>query len=136
NWTFPGRGIEPKEPIADYFMSKGNFLMTSSFAMDSFIARNIMFDEEVKKFQDFDFLLRAEQAKFFIAVDLRPGYVYHDEHQEGRLSRGDLYGEHLVWIMKNPYLSDRGMNCPEFRRHLRVRFSAASRTRRATAFRF
>jgi hypothetical protein len=48
----------------------------------------------------------------------------------------DLQNRVLVLTADPNAVSTLRMNSPEFRRHLRVRFSAASRNRRATTFRF
>lgn len=48
-----------------------------------------------------------------------------DFKKRGRILKVILFGSYA-----------KGVNSPEFRRHPRVRFSAASRTRLATAFRF
>jgi glycosyltransferase involved in cell wall biosynthesis len=107
SWHFPARPPETGAEIGDYILGKGNFILTSALSMPVDIARRVRFDPAVSKFQDLDFLLRAQWLKIPVSVDLRPGYLYHDAGAEDRLSSGDRYGVYAEWIGHYPYISDR-----------------------------
>lgn len=107
SWNFPRRKIEQGEDVADYILAGGNLLMTTSLSMPTTIARKIMFDPDVRKFQDFDFLIRARSRGVNIFVDMKSGYIYHDEDVDQRLSTGRNYESYIRWVQEHPSLNDR-----------------------------
>jgi glycosyltransferase involved in cell wall biosynthesis len=50
------------EKMSDYMIVSGQTAQTSTLFMKTAVARNIMFDPTLRRHQDWDFILRAEQA--------------------------------------------------------------------------
>lgn len=107
SWIFPRRTMYVGESLTDYILSAGNLLMTSSFSMETSTARKVMFDPDVTKFQDFDFLVRARSKGVSAFVDSKVGYVYHDEDSDKRLSSGSSFSKYVSWIEGYNYLDKR-----------------------------
>ncbi|PWE55059.1 hypothetical protein DEM27_16550 [Metarhizobium album] len=104
-WVFPRRAMKAEEDVASFFMTDGNFLLTSSLAMQTRTAAELLFDPDIEKFQDLDFLMRAEKQGYRIDVLLQPGYIYHDEEKEGRLSHDIDFSRHAAWADRNVLLT-------------------------------
>lgn len=104
-WPFPRRTMKTPEDVASFFMTEGNFLLTSSLAMQTATAAGLLFDPAIGKFQDLDFLMRAEERGHRIDVLLQPGFIYHDEEREGRLSHDIDFSRHAAWADRNKLLT-------------------------------
>ncbi|CAN7321019.1 glycosyltransferase [Rhizobium sp. LjRoot30] len=104
-WRFPRRSMRAQEDVASFFMAGGNFLLTSSLAMQAATALDLLFDPDIDKFQDLDFLMRAEKRGYRIDILLQPGFIYHDEENEGRLSHDIDFSRHAAWVSRNRLLT-------------------------------
>ena len=102
-WPFPKRGPTAGERLARYFFSDGNFISTSAIVAATHICRSVRFDEAVTKFQDLDFLMRAQAQGFEIGFIEDALYTYHDTPSPTRLSRGRCFEDHAGWANAYPH---------------------------------
>ncbi len=95
--VFPHALLRPDENMAEYFFSRGCNCSTSAIVVRADIARRVRFTPGLPKFQDNDFLIRAQAAGFAISMINRPLFVWHDSHETGRISRGGNYAQQMQW---------------------------------------
>lgn len=83
--------------MAHWFLSQRGTYQTSGLLLPTKLARELLFDERLRRHQDWDFLLRLE--KFGATVDYVHEClsVYHDEDDVGRLSRVRSAEPTLTW---------------------------------------
>ncbi len=62
----PSQGISPGESVSNYLFAEKGLMQTSTLLLPTFLARDIWFDEDLVRHQDYDFCLRLEAngAKF------------------------------------------------------------------------
>lgn len=113
-WTFPARGPSPDEELAEYFFCDGNFISSSAIAGRSYILKEILFEPTLKKNQDLDFIIRAQKLGYKIGYIKEPRFVYHDEHDEFRISKNYDF----------EYLANWGKCYPNFTEKSRLAFFA------------
>ena len=65
NWVKiqPSRGIDEREPISDYLFANNGFIPTPSIFVTASLAKRCLFDENLKRHQDYDFLFKLEEEK-------------------------------------------------------------------------
>ncbi len=95
--VFPHSLLERSENISEYFFSRGCNCSTSAIVVRTDIARQVRFAPGLPKFQDNDFLIRAQAAGAKIAMIDQPLFVWHDAHESGRISRGGNYEQQMEW---------------------------------------
>lgn len=67
----PKRSIEPWEKVSDYLFVNNGFIQTSSILIDRNTCLKCMFDETLRRHQDYDFLFKAESIiERFVYVDI------------------------------------------------------------------
>ena len=102
----PSRAIKSSERVGDYLLLNGGAMQTSSLGMSRSLALQVMFDGNLKRFQDYDFVLRAEQAGvrfFFIEETL---VIMTSADQSNRISNSYDYAYALNWLRDHrQYLS-------------------------------
>lgn len=77
----PSRDIQEGESVFDFILSDQVFCQTSSYIMKSEIAQAIMFDEDLKRHQDYDFFIRAHMIspwKYFTNYDVQVNWTRAD----------------------------------------------------------
>ena len=84
---FPYRSPGAGEPIDEYIFCHGNYLSSSALFLSTKAAREIRFTDNLAKNQDLDFIVRAWQRGYKVIFEEEPLYIYHDELNEGRVSR-------------------------------------------------
>jgi glycosyltransferase involved in cell wall biosynthesis len=58
----PARGIQPDESIGDYLFVNDGLMQTSGLVMSRSLALSVPFDEGLMKHQDYDLVIRLQQA--------------------------------------------------------------------------
>lgn len=100
--VYPKRGLFENEDISEYLIVSGGSMQTSSLFMYTEFAKEILFDASLKRFQDYDFIIRAgkyNKAKFkYINLTL---VEMTDLDVGGRISHSTNPIHGLVWIEKN-----------------------------------
>jgi glycosyltransferase involved in cell wall biosynthesis len=77
---YPLKGLNEIEPVADYLLLNQGTIQTSSIVMKTNIALEHLFDESLKRFQDYDFVINLDLN------NIRPMFIpevmviMHDEH--------------------------------------------------------
>mgnify|MGYP000069989007 CR=1 FL=1 len=96
--VFPKRAKGQSESVADYLFLSAGSMQTSTLMICTELARNIRFNPSLKRFQDYDFVIRAEsQGAAFRYVDLVTVYQL-DCDQENRISNSYDYKAARDWI--------------------------------------
>jgi amylovoran biosynthesis glycosyltransferase AmsB len=83
--------------ISEYLFLEDGFIQTSTIFCSAEIAKQIMFNENFKRHQDYDFVLRASNMGFkfhFIPQDL----VVYRADSEINLNKGEGYMYSKVWL--------------------------------------
>ena len=106
-WIFPKEMLQPHEGIADYVFVRGNFLLCSSIVVQTQVAQKVHFREKLGKFQDTEFLIRAQLSGFPVRTIPSALFIYHDEDTHGRLSRNREFDLHLNWASESGLLNRR-----------------------------
>ncbi len=105
-WSFATIAKTEFETIGQYIIVNGNFLLTSGFIVPASIVQHVCFDVSTPKFQDLDFLLRAEAAGYEIEIIPQPLYIYHDEESDHRISRGRNADADVSWAKSHPNIDE------------------------------
>ena len=96
-FVFPSLLLQPDDNISEYFFSRGCNCSTSSIVARRDVARSVRFAPGLPKFQDNDFLIRAQASGAKIGMLEEPLFLWHDASEAGRLSRGDDYERQMAW---------------------------------------
>lgn len=86
----PPRGIMENERVGDYLFANGGSIGTPGIVMNREFASEIRFDPQCIKHQDYDLLLRAEQAGAKFRFIKKPLWT-----REYRMSGNHVGGQHL-----------------------------------------
>ncbi|MCC0177747.1 glycosyltransferase family 2 protein [Waterburya agarophytonicola K14] len=96
--VLPRRGKKPQETIADYFWLGDGETLTSTLLVSRSLAVAHLFQTNLRKHQDLDFVLNLDfQGAEFIFVP-QPLTIWHNEYRSDRISRLNDYQLSLDWI--------------------------------------
>jgi glycosyltransferase involved in cell wall biosynthesis len=95
--VFPHSLLGPDENMAEFFFSRGCNCSTTAIVVRADVARNVRFTPGLPKFQDNDFLIRAQAAGEKICMVNNPLFLWHDASETGRISRGGNYEQQMAW---------------------------------------
>ncbi len=95
--VFPASQFQSNENIAEYFFSRGCNCSTTSIVVRKEIAQRIRFTPGLPKFQDNDFLIRAQAGGANIKMLEDALFIWHDATEEGRISRRNDYNQQMAW---------------------------------------
>jgi glycosyltransferase involved in cell wall biosynthesis len=85
----PIRGIIDGEHIAEYLFSNHGMMQTSTMLVNAKIAREVMFDEELIRHQDFDFVLRLiPKTKVHYIDEALVTINWHDNTLKQQMQKG------------------------------------------------
>ncbi|WP_219013029.1 glycosyltransferase family 2 protein [Shewanella algae] len=98
--VYPTRGLRQHERLSDYLLVNGGTIQTSTIVIKSKVAKKVLFDDTLVRFQDYDFVVSLEKygaiSKFIDEV-----LVYmHDDDQLGRISNSYDPKPAIYWIEK------------------------------------
>lgn len=90
------RAMSQNESVSDYILMSGNAIQTSTLLMARSLATEVMFDERLRRHQDWDFIMRAEkQGVEFVYVD-KPLVKYRVTEQS--ISRSPDVAPTMAWL--------------------------------------
>lgn len=95
----PTKSIKQNERLASYLFVKGQSMYTPTIFMLKSAAKNLLFDDTIKRHQDFDFLLRAEKLGYKISNFDHFGAIVHWEDNDV-LKKGETWRFSLEWLEK------------------------------------
>lgn len=111
----PHRAVRKGETMASYLMCERGFVQTSGLVVPTDAARKVRYREDVRYGDDTDFAIRLELAGYTFVMADRPGVVWYDGPDPGRLSNTRLESGDLQWlydlkplISRQAYLGYRG----------------------------
>ena len=73
---FTARPVGEDETVIDYLLSTGYGAQTSTLVMTALSAKDILWDETLKRHQDYDFVIRYSR-KYKIFPRIKPTVIYH-----------------------------------------------------------
>jgi amylovoran biosynthesis glycosyltransferase AmsB len=83
--------------ISEYLFLEGGFIQTSTIFCSLKIAKSIMFQEQFKRHQDYDFVLRAySKGISFVFIDQE--LITYKEDTGPNLGKGEAYDFSLFWL--------------------------------------
>jgi glycosyltransferase involved in cell wall biosynthesis len=94
---FPHSLLGADENMSEYFFSRGCNCSTTAIVVRADVARKVRFTPGLPKFQDNDFLIRAQAAGAKISMVNSPLFNWHDASETGRISRGGNYDQQMAW---------------------------------------
>lgn len=96
-YVFPGPLLQPNENMSEYFFTRGCNCSTTAIVARRDTARSVRFTPGLAKFQDNDFLIRAQAAGARIGMLGDSLYLWHDVSEAGRISRSTGYQRQMAW---------------------------------------
>lgn len=92
--------------IVDYLFSyryglKSGFIQTSTLFGSKNIFKEVPFDNELVKHQDWDWVIQASVKGISFKHIKKPLVIYHNEEQANRVGRSGTYKFSMEWIEKN-----------------------------------
>lgn len=80
--VMPMQGIASNQRISDYLFVQGGVIFTPTILVKSFLAKSVEFNEELRRHQDYDFLLRCEVKNIKIGFTNKPTVIVHWENND------------------------------------------------------
>jgi len=98
--VFPLSAIKPGEKVGDYLFVNRGCMQTSTLFMHLPLAQHVLFDETLKRFQDFDFVIRLQVAgaKFVFLPKIL--CFMCDDDAGNRISNNVSYEPSIYWLNK------------------------------------
>lgn len=103
-WLRPSRAIGPAERVAEYMFINNNFIQTSTIVIETEFARQVRFDDGLRKGQDLDFCLRLASAGAEFEMYPEPLSIWNDVSEAGRTSRERGYEQPEHWLRSHEHL--------------------------------
>jgi glycosyltransferase involved in cell wall biosynthesis len=125
----PMQPYDSKNLIDDYLLVENGTMQTSSLFMHRSFANKIMFDPTLKRFQDFDFIIRASKifGANFVFVDKILVEMGSDD-KGNRISSSTDHIPALYWLTKvSPMLSEKSKAVFAFNRLINYASNNVSR---------
>ena len=119
--VFPARAMRLREPLADYLFMHGGYIQTSTVALPTKIARQVLYDPQMRMHEDWDFYIRLVQHGMRFLMVAKPLSVYVDIEPAHRASSAKPHLSLQVlerWrpqISQGAYLSFRAHIAPQLR---------------------
>lgn len=95
----PQEQKEDEESVATYLFTKGMSMYTPSIICKTSLARDVLFDETLKRHQDFDFLIQAEIKKYKLCTSPHLGGIVHWE-KNNTIIKGETWQFSNEWLTK------------------------------------
>jgi amylovoran biosynthesis glycosyltransferase AmsB len=94
--------------MSEYLFIEDGFIQTSSIFCGSDIAKHLLFQEQFKRHQDYDFVLRASHLKIMFRFISEELIIYRSDAKVN-LSKGEAYAYSKTWSEKmHKYFSKNG----------------------------
>ncbi|MFM2579418.1 glycosyltransferase family 2 protein [Vibrio fortis] len=99
-------GHEKEERYSDYLLFRNGSIQTSTLFIAKSVFNSAMFDENLTRFQDYDFLITLEKVGCRSLFIDKPLVYMYDDDQENRISNSPNIEPAIYWINKiNRYIS-------------------------------
>ncbi|NRD23235.1 glycosyltransferase family 2 protein [Winogradskyella litoriviva] len=99
----PSKQKNNDERVATFLFVKGMAMYTPSLFCKSLLAQDVLFDETIKRHQDFDFLLRAENKKYELGTSPHVGAIVHWENNNP-ITKGETWKFSQEWLLNRKEL--------------------------------
>lgn len=99
-YELPKKGITSEQTVSEYLFCEKEFIPTPSMFLSKELASKIMFNEELRRHQDYDFLLRLEKTNADIIFSDHLGVIVHWENNDTE-AKGGTYEYSYNWAQKN-----------------------------------
>ncbi|WP_373032376.1 glycosyltransferase family 2 protein [Sulfurovum sp.] len=99
-YELPKKGISREMPVGEYLFCDKEFIPTPSMFLSKILASKIMFNEELRRHQDYDFLLRLERDSVNIVFSTHLGVIVHWENNNTE-AKGGTYEYSYSWARAN-----------------------------------
>ena len=97
---YPKRAKQNLESVGDYLLVNAQAMQTSTLFMQTSIAKQVMFDQSLVRFQDYDFTIRLEHhGAEFIFIDA-PIVSMLDDDKGSRISNSVNAEPAIFWLDK------------------------------------
>lgn len=100
NKVLPTRGLNSGERLSDYILLNGGTIQTSAIFIKSDVAKKVRFDDNLKRFQDYDFVVSLEKNGADCHFINRCHAVMYDDDQGNRISNSYDPSPAIYWIKK------------------------------------
>lgn len=98
--VFPRRSIGDNESISDYILLNNGAIQTSTIFLNRKVTDLIRFDDSLKRFQDYDFVISLQRENIKIKFIDKSLVKMTDDDQEGRISNSYNPEPAIKWIEK------------------------------------
>ncbi|WP_269266773.1 glycosyltransferase family 2 protein [Vibrio cholerae] len=96
----PTRGLNSGERLSDYILLNGGTIQTSTIFIKSDVAKKVRFDDNLKRFQDYDFVVSLEKNGSNCHFIKKCHAVMYDDDQGNRISNSYDPNPAIYWIKK------------------------------------
>jgi len=86
--VMPSKGIVKSQTISDYLFVQGAVMFTPTLVIKSSLAEKVLFNEELQRHQDYDFLLRCEANQVKVTFVNKPNVIVHWENNNPNTKGG------------------------------------------------
>lgn len=93
--------MDDGEKILDYLFINNGTIQTSTIMLDSILAKRVLFNEKLKRHQDWDFCNRLQKQGATFTFVKKPLTVWNLDYREDRVSNGNQYLASLQWLNDN-----------------------------------
>ncbi|PWD97764.1 glycosyltransferase family 2 protein [Marinilabilia rubra] len=105
--VMPTNGIKPNQRISDYLFVEGSVMFTPTLVVKSSLVRQVLFNDKLRRHQDYDFLLRCEAQGIKTSFVDKPNVVVHWENNNPK-SKGGTWDFSLEFAKDyKPFFSPR-----------------------------
>jgi amylovoran biosynthesis glycosyltransferase AmsB len=84
----PEKGIDDNQTLSDYLFVEGGVIATPSIVVKAKLAKQILFNESLRRHQDYDFLLKSEAVGIIICFKPKQSVIVHWENNNIREKGG------------------------------------------------
>lgn len=87
--------------IVDYIFVEEGLIQTNTIFLKSDFAKKVLFDNTLRKHQDYDFVLRASKLDAKFEMTEQPLTIWYTDYRADRMGRKSEYEYSYGWLQKN-----------------------------------
>jgi len=87
--------------IVDYLFVKDGLMQTNTLFLKSDFAKRILFDNSLRKHQDYDFVIRASKLGAKFVMTKKPLTIWHTDIRADRMGQKSEYTYSYQWLKNN-----------------------------------
>ncbi|MGO5013585.1 glycosyltransferase family 2 protein [Niallia sp. Sow4_A1] len=103
--VMPKRGIQKDENVLDYLFLEDGVMQTSTIMIHRSLAKKVLFNEHLKRHQDWDFCNRLQEYNAKIIFVNKPLSIWNIEYRKDRMSNENKYIDSIKWISSQNKIS-------------------------------